>query len=191
MSKVEKRDEIFRAALELIAEHGFHGAPMAMIAERAGVGAGTIYRYFENKDVLITELYSEIEGRIYPVIMEGYPEIKAFRERFLHLGTALLRYFIENPLDFRYLEQFHNSPYGVEFRRDRLLGEIEERFVFRELFEVGIAQQVMKDVPLAILFALAFGPLLSVARDHILGFVTLDDDLIARTIEACWDAVRR
>ena len=191
MSKPDKRDEIVRAALEIIAEHGFHGAPMAMIADRAGVGAGTIYRYFENKDVLITELYRELEDRIYPVITEGYAEVKAFRERFLHLGTALLRYFIENPLDFRYLEQFHNSPYGVEFRRDRLLGERDGCDVYRELFDEGIAQQVLKDVPLPIFFALTFGPLLAVARDHILGFIMLDDLLIARTIEACWDAVRR
>ena len=27
MAKNDKRDEIVRAALELIAEHGFHGAP--------------------------------------------------------------------------------------------------------------------------------------------------------------------
>jgi len=37
------------AALELIAEHGFHGVPAASIADQAGVGVGTIYRYFENK----------------------------------------------------------------------------------------------------------------------------------------------
>ena len=110
MSKVEKRDEIVRAALELIAENGFHGAPMAMIAERANVGAGTIYRYFENKDVLISALYQDLEERMYPVILERYESDKPIRERFLHLSTALLRYFIENPLDFRYLEQFHNSP---------------------------------------------------------------------------------
>ena len=53
MIKPEKRDEIIRAAMELIAGHGFHGAPMALVAERAGVAAGTIYRYFESKDDLI------------------------------------------------------------------------------------------------------------------------------------------
>ncbi len=191
MFKSDKREEIVRAALELIAEHGFHGAPMAMIAERAGVGAGTIYRYFENKDVLIAGLYSDLEERLFPVILEGYDQDKSIRERFLHLGTALLRYFIENPLDFRYLEQFHNSPYGVEHRRDKLLGEKEGCDVFRDLFQTGIAQQVVKDFPLVILFALSFGPLLAVARDHILGFVTLDEALITWTIEACWDGIKR
>jgi AcrR family transcriptional regulator len=61
MKNSDKRAEIIRAALELIAEHGFHGAPMAMIAEKAGVAAGTIYRYFESKDILITELHRELE----------------------------------------------------------------------------------------------------------------------------------
>jgi AcrR family transcriptional regulator len=191
MSKQDKRDEIVRAALELIAEQGFHGAPMAMIADRAGVAAGTIYRYFENKDVLITELYRELEEKLYAVLLEGYEPEKPFRERFLHLGTALLRYFIVNPLDFRYLEQFHNSPYGVAVRRDKILGKKGGCDVFRELFEDGVSQQVMKDLPLVTLFALAFGPLLAVARDHILGFITLDRTLVSRTVEACWDGIRR
>jgi TetR/AcrR family transcriptional regulator, repressor of fatR-cypB operon len=191
MTKPSKRDEIVRSALELIAEHGYHGAPMAMIAERAGVGAGTIYRYFENKDVLIKELYTDLENKIYPYILDGYADDAPIRARFLHLWTALLRYFIAHPLHYRYLEQFHNSPYGVAFRRDKILGKTYGCDVFRELFEQGGVQQVVKDLPLVILFALSFGPLLAVARDHILGFVQLDDAMINRTIEACWDAVKR
>lgn len=191
MTKNIKREEIVRAALELIAEHGFHGAPMAMIAERAGVGAGTIYRYFENKDVMITELFQELEERSKPIIKEGYAPDKPHRERFLHLNTSLIHYFIEYPLDFRFFEQFFNSPYGVAHRRDKLLGTKEGCDVFKELFEDGISQQVMKDLPIVILFDLAFGPILAVARDHILGFIVLDDALIARTVEACWDAIKR
>jgi AcrR family transcriptional regulator len=191
MSKPEKRDEIVRSSLELIAEHGFHGAPMAMIAEHSKVAAGTIYRYFESKDVLIKELYRDLEKRMYPVILDGYDSDGPIRARFIHLGTALLKYFIENPLDFRFLEQYHNSPYGIAHRRDKLLGEREKGDVFRDLFMDGVAQQVLKEFPLAIQFGLAFGPLLSIARDHILGFSVIDDDLIKRVIEACWDAVKR
>jgi AcrR family transcriptional regulator len=191
MTKVDKREEIVRAALELIAENGFHGAPMAMIAEQAGVAAGTIYRYFENKDVMITVLFHELEERIKSCILEGYVTDKPLRERFIHVGTATLRYFIENPLDFRFLEQFVNSPYGAAHRRDKFMGTKEGCDVFRELFEDGTAQQVIKDLPLVILFGLAFGPLLALGRDHILGFISLDDVLISRSVEACWDCIRR
>ena len=192
MTTPNKRDDIVRSAMELIAEHGFHGAPMAMVAERAGVGAGTIYRYFENKDILIIEMYQEIEAKMYALILAGYANEAPIRARFIHLWTALLRYFIQFPLDFRYLEQFRNSPYGVACRRDKILGnKVGEYNVFRELFEQGAAQQVVKDLPLVILFSLSFGPLLAVTRDHILGFVELDETMINRTIEACWDAVKR
>ncbi len=191
MLKPDKREEIVKASLELIAEHGFHGAPMALIAERAGVGAGTIYRYFENKDVLIAELYQEMEARITPIIQEKYDPTKPVRERFLHVVTATLRYLIEHPTDFRFLEQFVNSPYGVACRRDKFFGSRTKCDVHRALFEDGVTQQVMKELPIIILFDLTFGPLLTLARDHILGFLTLDEDLIFRTVEACWDAVRR
>jgi AcrR family transcriptional regulator len=155
------------------------------------VAAGTIYRYFENKDVLINELYGELEKKMYPYILEGYSSDAPFRARFIHLGSAMLRYFIEYPLDFRYLEQFHNSPYGVAFRRDKLMGKAGGCDVFRELFEQGIKQQVLKDFPVVIFFDLAFGSLVALARDHILGFIHLDESLINRFVEACWDAVRR
>jgi len=191
MAKNDKREEIVRAALELIAENGFHGAPMAMIAERAGVGAGTIYRYFENKDVMIMELFRELEERSHQILKEGYAPDKPHRERFLHLNTALIQYFIEYPLAYRFFEQFFNSPYGVAHRRDNLMGTKEGCDIFKELFKDGISQRVMKDLPIVILFDLAFGPVLAVARDHILGFIMLDDALIARTVEACWDAVKR
>jgi len=63
MKTSDKRSDIMQAALDLIAEQGFHRTPMAEIAAKAGVAAGTIYRYFESKDVLITELHRELEGK--------------------------------------------------------------------------------------------------------------------------------
>lgn len=191
MSKQDKRDEIVRAALELIAEHGFHGAPMAMIAKQANVAAGTIYCYFESKDVLINELYLEMEKRLHPFILDGYQPDRPIRDRFIQLGSGVLRYFIANPIDFRFLEQYHNSPYGVAHRRDKIMNGKKGGDLFCELFEAGIDQQTLKDLPLVILFGLAFGPLISITRDHILGFVVLNEELINRTIEACWDAIRR
>ncbi len=191
MATSEKRQEILKAALELITEHGFHGAPIAAIAEQAGVGAGTIYRYFATKDILITELFQELHDKMSAEIMAGYEVTQSFRARFLHLSTALLRYFITHPQEFRYLGQYHNSPYGIAFRRDRILGKEGEQTPYRVLFEDGVAQQIIRDFPLVVLFALTFGPLLAVARDHTLGFVTLDDHLLVQTVEACWESIKR
>ena len=191
MEKPDKRGEIIQAALHLIVERGFHGASMAMIAEKAAVGAGTIYHYFESKEALINELYHELEKKVMVALQEDYPLSKSIKERFIHLGTTLLKYFTAHPLYFRYMEQYHNSPYGVSLRRDKILSKTENRNIFKDLFEEGIAQQVIKDLPLITLFALAFGPLVDLARDHTLGFIILDDNLIAQVVEACWDGIKR
>ena len=188
MSMMDKRDEIVRAALELIAEHGFHGAPMAMIAKQAGVGAGTIYRYFESKDVLIREIYACLEVQVLTAIKENYPE--ELHDQFLHICKCLIRYFQASPLEFRFIEQFHNSPYGIDCRREKFLGRKNKDLV-TELFEAGQQQQIIKELPLPILSALTFGPLVDVCRDHILQFIELDDALIDRIIAAIWDAIRR
>jgi AcrR family transcriptional regulator len=191
MKNTHKRDEIMRAALELIAEHGFHGAPMAMIADKAGVGAGTIYRYFESKDALIAEIFNELERKVVESLRQGYSLDRCLRDRFVHLSTMIIRYFIANAVHFKFIEQYMNSPYGVTLRRERLLGKARDIDLFRHLLQEGIDRQALKDMPLPLHFALAFGPILSLLRDHILGFVELDDALIQKAVDACWDGVRR
>ena len=44
------------------------------------MGAGTIYRYFANKDQLIAELYRELEEKIYAVLLKGYAPDKPVRD---------------------------------------------------------------------------------------------------------------
>ncbi len=190
MEKGDKRGAIMHAALELVAEKGFHGAPMAMVAVKADVASGTIYRYFESKDVLMTETFADLEKRMVEAVMENYPAGRPVRERFLHMAKILVGYFIASPMEFRFLEQFHNSPYGVARRRDKLFGE-QDKDMCRELFEEAREAQIVRDLPLAVLFALAFAPLLGICRDHILGFIQLDAALLEQAVEACWDAVRR
>jgi len=46
-------------------------------------------------------------------------------------------------------------------------------------------------LPDVVLFALAFGPMITLTRDHILGFIELDDQLIEKTITACWDGIKQ
>jgi len=192
LKKSDKRDNIFRATLELIAEQGFNGAPMSMIAEKAGVGAGTIYRYFESKDILITELFRELEGKIVADLTDGYCEEKPIRERFIYLCRKLLKYFVAHPLHFRFMEQFFNSPYGISLRKDKFLGKFSDRGdAFMNLFKQGIAQKVLKDMPFFVHAALTFSPLTALARDHTLELIKLDDDMIMKSIEACWDGIKR
>jgi AcrR family transcriptional regulator len=48
-----QRDRILCAALQCFIEHGFHAASMANIADAAGMSAGLMYRYFDNKNAIV------------------------------------------------------------------------------------------------------------------------------------------
>lgn len=191
MVKIDKRGDILHAALNLIAEHGFHGAPMAEIAKKAGVAAGTIYLYFENKDVLISELHRHLEDKITAALLDGFPFEKSARERFIYLARGMLRYFIAHPLHFRYMEQYFNSPYGVSHHREKLMARPGNNDIVMDVFDRGMAEQVLKELPKAALFSLAFAPMTFLIRDHVMGFIHLDEALIRQTTEACWDAIKK
>lgn len=56
---LERRDKILKIAAEVFSEKGLEKTTLDEIAERAGVGKGTIYRRIGNKDELITFLLKE------------------------------------------------------------------------------------------------------------------------------------
>ena len=55
-----KRQLIFDATEKIISTKGLQGLSMQQIANEAGVAAGTIYRYFKDKDELISELRKNV-----------------------------------------------------------------------------------------------------------------------------------
>lgn len=52
----EKKGLIMKSALELFANHGFHGTSINDIAKHAGISKGLLYNYFTSKDELILEI---------------------------------------------------------------------------------------------------------------------------------------
>ena len=190
----DKRTSILRAAMTLIARNGFHGSPTAMIAAEAGVGAGTLYRYFADKDALIVAVHREVETRLNEWLQKDYPLGQSIRRRLDHYFIGLLRFFIDHPLEFKFLGQFYDSPYGVELRRDKIFSKPVGDSgceTIRGLLEQGVAEGIIKDLPLVLLFALFIGALTSAVRDHTHGFIDLDDGLQRRLADAFWDAIRQ
>jgi AcrR family transcriptional regulator len=92
----EKRSAILRAAAEEIAEIGL-GAPTAMIAERAGVAAGTLFTYFANKEELLNELYLQLKLEVYARVNSGFPHKASLESRARHIWSRSLGWYIEFP----------------------------------------------------------------------------------------------
>ncbi len=60
----DKKEIILEAAKYVFAESGYHGASISKIAKNAGIGDGTVYLYFKNKeDILITLFHDTIHNK--------------------------------------------------------------------------------------------------------------------------------
>src|SRR5919204_83778 len=55
-SNADRRTQILEAALVCFGKRGFHQTSMHDISGEAGISVGLIYRYFENKEAVISEL---------------------------------------------------------------------------------------------------------------------------------------
>ncbi|MDR7073714.1 TetR/AcrR family transcriptional regulator [Fictibacillus barbaricus] len=60
--KGPKYEKIIDAAVNVIAEHGYHQSQVSKIAKEAGVADGTIYLYFKNKEDLLVSVFNEKMG---------------------------------------------------------------------------------------------------------------------------------
>jgi len=58
-----REEAILNAAMALAAEGGMAAVQIAAVAGRAGIAAGTVYRYFPTKNDLIAELVAAVAGR--------------------------------------------------------------------------------------------------------------------------------
>jgi AcrR family transcriptional regulator len=58
------RERLRRAAMEVFAEKGFHGASVEDVCERAGFTRGAFYSNFAALDDLVTELYEQHARRL-------------------------------------------------------------------------------------------------------------------------------
>lgn len=95
-----KRRLILEEALTVFAEKGYHGANIADIAQRLGMGHGTFYRYFLNKHDLFVGVLDVVLARVAEVIVGVPPmasnSLEEYRQQIQAIGHAFLGLYRED-----------------------------------------------------------------------------------------------
>ncbi len=181
----EKKQAIFESTLELIKEHGFHGAPMSLVAKNAGVAAGTIYHYFESKEQLICELYHYNKERITSVLDSSMDADIPCREKFFRIWTHLYAFYVQQPNVLIFFEQFVNSPFKSDRSPDHFKGKLYD------FFAEGIKRGHFKVVKPEILVVLTMGSIHATAKLRMFGKMVLSRNDLDRVVTILWDGMVR
>ncbi|MFC9917781.1 TetR/AcrR family transcriptional regulator [Agromyces binzhouensis] len=101
----QTRRRILEASEHVFAEHGYTESSVSRITERAGVGQGTFYLYFDSKLDVFDELVEDLNHRVRQAMSEGArgatTRLEAEREGF----AAFFRFTAEHPALYRVVRE--------------------------------------------------------------------------------------
>jgi AcrR family transcriptional regulator len=92
-----RREDILQRATELFAEHGFSDAVTQALADRLGVGKGTIYRHFPSKRELFLAAADRVMRKLQEEVCRNIAGIDDGLERIERAIAAFLSFFAEHP----------------------------------------------------------------------------------------------
>lgn len=92
-----KYQQIIQAALEVIAENGYHASQVSKIAKKANVADGTIYLYFKNKEDILISVFRERMGQFIHKIKNAIEDKETASEKLLTLIQMHYAQLTESP----------------------------------------------------------------------------------------------
>ena len=183
----DKRLQILSAAETVIAAEGFQGLSMQKLAKEAGVAAGTIYRYFDDKEHLIEEVRIQVTQRIAEAVQFGVDDSAPIKQRYRTMWLNIWNLAGTNLAAIKNRVQYDSLP----VTNSKTFRELERKMFAQVelLFNEGKEQGLFKPLDNEVLGGLSLAASVSLARKHSLGFYQLDDEALEAAIEASWDAI--
>jgi len=96
-ANLARREEILETATALFAEQGFSDAVTQALAERLGVGKGTIYRHFPSKRALFLAATDRVMRKLQDRVTANVAEIEDGLERIERGIATFLQFFADHP----------------------------------------------------------------------------------------------
>lgn len=90
VDKEQKRKDIAISCSDLIHDVGMKKLTIAQVAKTAGIGKGTVYEYFENKEDIIFEIINIHIEQYHNEFLESMKNINSTKEKVFHFFNFVL-----------------------------------------------------------------------------------------------------
>ena len=161
IDKKEKRGQILDAAIRVCAQRGVKNTKIAEIAEKAGIGKGTVYEYFQSKDEIISagfryfmEHVGEVIGRRVSTLSDPLDKLMAYFSGWADVLEGEFMGFIEVVLDF-WAEGIREDKGSLAFNLAELYAEY--RSVVKLLLDDCVAAGCIRPVDTRIAASVLLG----------------------------------
>jgi AcrR family transcriptional regulator len=148
---IDKKEKIIETALRLFVNNGFHGTATSKIAQEAGVANGTLFNYFKTKDELVVALYVSVKDDMALFTEKNTTKSDNLKEVMKSKFLSSLFWALDNQLKFRFIQQFHTSPYISNIEQDVMQSQVLPHL---NLIQMGIKKGLLKKLPVDFIYAL-------------------------------------
>lgn len=94
----DKEQDILTVSIEIFGKNGYSSAKMHQIAEKAGIGIGTVYLYFRNKEKILQRIFDTVWSKLADiVVLAGSNNNLNPLQKLESLIDSVFNYFAENP----------------------------------------------------------------------------------------------
>ena len=138
-----KIDQIFQATLILVKQKGLAGITMSEIAVAAKIATGTLYIYFESKEKLINELFTQCRKSSVDIYFKDYDASQPFSVGLKSIWINLLEFRMNHFKESVFMDQCYHSPYITETTKDLTKKMIQPLY---KLVERGKAEKELKEL---------------------------------------------
>ncbi|MCD6394581.1 MAG: TetR/AcrR family transcriptional regulator [Planctomycetes bacterium] len=145
--KLLHREEILEAALSLFSSKGFHNVSMKDIANESEFGVGTLYNFFDSKELLFIELMKvgiEKIGQLLIPILDSNQQEQEKLSEFIRVHVDMIEGNIE--LIKLYISQYGMSTSVSPMLKDILNLKIIVAAKLESLIKAGIQKQIFRRV---------------------------------------------
>lgn len=166
---------------------------MSALAQEAGVGAGTVYRYFPSKEAMINALYLELlEDRTRVAGGKGAAPDDATtrltariaaadpRESLWHSWAGLARWHLDRPEASNFIQQCRAT--GILTDETRAAEQRLED-AGRAEFDAVVARGFVRPVSRPVFYALYVGPIVQLVAMRDAGELEVDDAVLRATFD--------
>jgi AcrR family transcriptional regulator len=178
------KQRIDAAALHLFAERGADATPVPMIAERAGVAVGSLYRYYGNKEELVARLYAENYARLADELRRVAARQGSTRDKIAAMVRFICNYFDQewDLARFLLLEQ--------HVRLKSYAGAANPVDIVDEVLDEGMRRGEVRRLDGMVAAALVMGPVIQAATFRTYGRLTGPlADAADEIVQGIWAAV--
>lgn len=126
---VASRQRILDVARELLAEHGFDGMSLQMVADRVGLHKSSLFHHFASKDELAGEVFADIAQRLFDIVAPTVRQPPRDIEDLLDLSDRLVDHFAADAAAARVLFRLMVGIPGFDPGSDRCDKIVEQTLI--------------------------------------------------------------